>query len=1160
LSEVATYYQALASGSPLFLPSPRPYRDYIAYLRAKDPEAANAFWSRYLAGFQTPTVVPSEAHLGGLAPGYRSVSLHLEKEETSALVETAKSEQVTLNTLVQLAWGVVLGRYSGSDDVVYGATTSGRPVDLPGAETMVGLFINTIPVRVRLEEEAAVGELARRVQGEQLEARSFEYTPLTTVQGLSEVGRGRGLFESLLVYENYPTSGYGVGGGGVEITEVRSYERTNYPLTLVVGPGERLHLGLAYETARLTESGALRLLGQVERVLGQMALRPRGLVRELEVLTAGEVERQLVAWNDTGSEGREERPLQRLFEEQVARTPLAAALSLGGESLTYRALDEDANRLAHLLISRGVAPGSIVAICLERSFDLITAMLASLKCGAAFLCLDPAYPRERLAFMLDDSAATPLLTDSEHLAHLEGVAQSAICLDREREVLVQLAPERPEVEVEAGDLAYVIYTSGSTGTPKGVLLEHGGLSNLTHFLTAYLDLGPGSRVLQFASPSFDAAVSEVAMALASGACLVLADRDTLTAPDELAALLEREAVTMVTLPPSLLRYLPRRPLPELGTIISAGEACSGEIVEAWGSGRRLLNGYGPSEATVAASYWDSGGEPCPWRSVPIGRPIANVQMHVLDAAMRPLPLGTVGELYVGGAGVGRGYLNRPELTAERFVDSPFAVGERLYRTGDLARWLPDGSVACLGRADNQVKVRGFRVELGEVESALRSHPAVREAVVTVGRSDGSEARLVAYVVSEDGNELDVTDLREHVRLSLPDYMVPALFVAMEQLPLSPNGKVDREALPDPETAGVLRAGGYVPPRDLVELRLVRIWEDVLGTAPIGVTDDFFALGGHSLLAVRLVALMAQRLGHEVPIATLFQAPTVEQLAGLLRRRTPAAESSSLVEFRTQGSRPPLFFIHPSGGSAHWYADLARHVDADRPFYGVQAAGIQPGGVLHTTVEDMARYCVKAMREVQAHGPYHLGSWSMGVAVAYEAACMLMAAGEEVALLALVDQGPTQPAVLYTDEADYLADVFRGHIPITAAALRQLPAGERIPAMLAEGKRVGFIYPDITLAQFERFVTVLRTHHDAWRAYRPGTYAGRVDVFRASERPADSDEPADLGWGELALGGVEVHEVSGDHLSIMHEPGVIELARLLDACLSRARGAMVEAVV
>ncbi len=1150
--EVMALYGAFSRGEDPKLDPPRPFRDYIVWLRRQDTEAAERFWRQTLEGFVAPTpfVVDTPPNDQEMA-GYGEAEIYLSKVTTDTLKALAQQHRLTLNTLVQAAWALLLSRYSGEKDVVFGATVSGRPPDLAGSEFMLGLFINTLPMRVHIPEGVDLMTWLDTLQSRQLEMRQYEYSPLVEIQGWSEVARGQPLFNSILVYENYPTSStLQSGDGPLRIEDIESIEQTNYPLNLIAGADDRLMLRIIYERARFEDATAARMLGHLDTLLGAMIANPGASPEALPVLTEPERRQILVEWNATATPFPDQTAVHHLFEQQAAADPEAIALRFQGDSMTYDELNGRANQLARVLGEVGVTTGTLVGLCLERSFDMIVALLGILKAGGAYLPLDADYPRERLAYMLADSQAPVLVTHSALLERLPADGVATVCVDRDAERIAAQDDGNLDLDVGPEDLAYVIYTSGSTGQPKGVLLAHRGVCSLMGAVADVFDISAATRMLQFSSLSFDASVVEILGTLTNGGRLCLARRETLLSPGELVELVQGEGITILHMPPSLLTLLDPEAFETVETVASVGEACPPQLARQWSRRYRFLNGYGPTEATVATSICTIAHLPVDAPRVPIGGPLANTQVYVLDGRMQPVPVGVPGELYVSGIGLARGYLNRPELTAERFVPNPFSEepGARMYKAGDLVRWLEDGTLDFLGRIDHQVKIRGFRVELGEIEAALTSQLGVAAAVVLLREDRPGNKRLVAYLQPEKNTILEPSSIRRQLEKTLPDYMVPQDWVILDRLPLTPNGKVDRHALPAPDGDRTVVSADHVAARDALEVHLTQIWEEVLGVERVGVTDSFFDLGGHSLLAVRAMAKIQERLGETLSLADFFRAPTIEQLAMAIRERKGAL-ASLLVPLREGDGRRPLFFIHPSGGSVHWYADLARHLPKERPFYGIQAQGLDGKAPLDTHIEDMAARYINAIKTVQPDGPYLLGSWSLGVIIAYEMARQLEQQNEQVAFLGLLDQGPSLPLAAPRNQAEYLADTFGQHVPVTLADLNPLTEEDQIAHLFGEAKRVRFLMPDVTLEQFGHFVHMLRTQSEAWRNYRVQPYSGRITLFRARKRPKGERKAApDLGWGDLARGGVEIHQVPGDHLQMVHEPWVRILERRLTSCL------------
>ena len=784
-AELTVLYEAAWAGRDAPLPPARPYRDYIAWRQAQDPDAARKYWTERLTGFWSPTLFASGAPAD--ANQYSEYKTCLPSNLTIELKQFAQQHRMTLNTVIQAAWAVVLGRHTGSEDVVYGSIVSGRPATLPGVESILGLFINTIPVRARLPADAPVIDWLTGLHGEQMAAREFEHTSLVDIHGWSKVPRNTPLFDTVVGLENYPVTAPGARQPE-SAADVRHFQRTNYPLAIAILPGDRLELVFLYDGS-FDRPGIERLSSQYTQILQGIIADPNQRVRDLSLLTEPEREQLLVTWNATRRDYPRDRCLHELFEAQVEATPDAVALMMGAEELTYAALNARANQLAAHLRTLGVGPEILVGIAIERSIEMLVAVLGVLKAGGAYVPLDPTYPSERIAFMLEDTGAPVLLTQARLLDRLPEHGARVICLDADWPTIAAHAPDNVPSGATPDNLAYVIYTSGSTGRPKGVMVEHRSLSNCMTEEARELDGRRDSRVLQFSTFSFDGWAFEMMLAFGAGARLCLAPRERLTPGPELVATLRDQQITSVLFPPSALSVLPDSDIPSLTCLNVAGEACPPAVVARWAQGRRFFNLYGPTETTCYCTFARFDG---PVKRTHIGRPIANVDLYILDPNRQPVAIGMTGELYVGGPGLARGYLNRPELTREKFVEHPFSTeaGARLYRTGDLARYLPDGNVEFLGRGDHQIKLRGFRIELGEVESVLLEHGTVRDAVAIAREHSPDDRRLVAYLVPNNG-PIPIDELKAHLRRKLPEYMVPSTFIQLASLPRSPSGKCDR---------------------------------------------------------------------------------------------------------------------------------------------------------------------------------------------------------------------------------------------------------------------------------------------------------------------------------------------------------------------------------
>jgi amino acid adenylation domain-containing protein len=947
MREVLQVYESLTKGEELQLePVPR-FRKYISWLEKQDMFGAEKFWRQYLQGFRSPTTIGLGRKVAPEDAGYGKELLRLDDALSSAIQECVRKHRVTLSTIVQGAWAVALSRYSGEDDVLFGVTVSGRPAELPDVERMIGLFINTLPLRVRVDPELPVIEILKRVQMDHADLRRFEYTPLVQAQSVSEVDRGSPLFESIFVFENYPVDASVQNGlSGVEVADLTSFERTNYPLTLVAASRGNVTLEIAYEKSRFDRTTVQRILEHLQTLLAQIAYHPEQPIRRLKLLSGHQEEEILSGWS------RANEPvdmgglcIHELFEKQVHRQPDAIAIVFGEERLTYGELNRRSNQLANFLKKQGVGPDKFVGLSVDRSIEMLVGILGVLKAGGAYVPIDPSYPSDRIRFMVEDSGVRFMLTQESISGEMVDASVHRICLDADWGEISRESDSYPKNGVTPRNLAYMIYTSGSTGRPKGVLIEHRGVTNLVSHLKAGWGVESGTRVLQFSSVSFDASVAEFFVGLLSGASLHITPKDVAMSPSDLHQKMSDDGINVVLLPPTMLSVLSDKDLPEMRTISSGGESCPWEVANRWAQGRKFVNAYGPTEITVASCWYSVNGKVRGATTVPIGRPTGNVKMYLVDEWMNLVPVGVPGEVYIGGVGVARGYNGRPKLTAERFIPDPYSseAGSRVYRTGDLARYLDDGSIEYLGRLDNQVKIRGFRIELGEVEARMEEYPDVRRAVVDV-REDGSgEKRLVGYFVAHNNTSPEPGELQEYLGNLLPEYMVPSAYVELQAFPLSPSGKVDRRMLPAPGREQMSRAAVYSPPRTPTEEIVAGIWASVLGVERAGVHDDFFDLGGHSLRATQAAARIRDAFTMDLPIQAVFENRTVAALAKAIdaARQEEQKRLAPPLQPVTRDGELPLSFAQ----QRLWFLD---QLEPGSPMYNIPLA-LRIEGPLEVTV-------------------------------------------------------------------------------------------------------------------------------------------------------------------------------------------------------------------
>jgi amino acid adenylation domain-containing protein len=1153
------------------LPPPLPFRNLVAQARLGVSQREHEdFFRKQLGDVDEPTAPFGLLDVHGDGTGIEESKMVLDESVARRLRKQARRLGVSAASLCHLAWALVLSRVSGREDVVFGTVLFGRMQGGAGSDRTMGLFMNTLPVRIRVGEEgveASVRQTHMQLGG----LMRHEHASLALAQRCSGVPAPTPLFSALL---NYRHSSDGLrtlsekkGQAWQGIRYISWEERTNYPLILsVTDTGEDFVL----TTQAATSVGPMRVCEFMHTALNSLveALEntPGKAVSRLEVLGGQERQRVLYGWNQTAMDYPREVSLAELIETQVAKTPNATAVIFGEQSLTYGELNQRANELAWELVKRGAGPEKVVGIFLDRSLDMVVALLAVLKSGAAYLPLDPYLPQARLAWMTEDSGLEVLVTQRKFKSAVPPQADSIVMdesggwhTNRREDLGIAVGPEH---------LAYLMYTSGSTGKPKGVQVPRGALVNFLWSVRERLNFSFRDRLLAVTTISFDIAGLEIWLPLLSGARVIVASREAAMDGWQLKALLERHEITFMQATPATWWLLMDCGWSGKADMVAicGGEALPRELAERLESRvSRLWNFYGPTETTIWSTAYEVKNNSGP---VPVGRPLGNTQCYILDSQRQSVPMGVMGELYIAGDGLARGYLNRAELTAEKFVHNPFSSdpAARMYRTGDLARYLPDGNIEYLGRTDHQVKIRGFRIELGEIETALKRHAGIEQAVVAVREEIPNNKRLVAYFVSSDEQSPGHSELRNLLKQHLPDYMVPSDYVALRELPLTPNGKIDRKALPPP---GGTRAEDprYVAPRDAFEQHLCEAWATVLGVEKVSIHDNFFDLGGNSLLAVQLW-LRVQRIlpGEQLPLSALLEAPTVEQFAVRLRSGKPD-QYQPLVRMRAGTSaRPPFFCVHGRGGNVLNMRPLAMALPADLPFYCFQAKGLD-GSQPFESVEKTARCYVEEMRRVQPHGPYYLGGTCYGGLVAFEMAQTLEELGEAVAALVLLDTA--NPAFLksLSKRARFFGSVqFYGRRAAWhARTILSKPMDRWLEYINGRGKGL-YEYirksdEEAALATAERemaeaagtplgekLIRIIRANHIAASKFVPKPYRGDVLIFRASERYLKPFDDYYLGWGSITRGGIECFEIEGDHMSILEQPAVELLAKKLDAKL------------
>ena len=896
LEEVFAHYAAFCRGRDLRLKEAQPYKQYVDWIQQQDPEQAEDYWRRSLAGITSPTSLGIARNTGPTNGKHhtRFSERKLSSDLSNKLRSVSREQYLTPSTLAHGAWAILLSRYSGEQNVLFGSIVSGRPPALREVTRMVGLFINSLPLRTDIDGEKPVNVWLRELQEQQADMREYAYSSLSEIQRWSEIPSPQNLFESILIFENYPTKtslqeeiGPAISKQslGLQVVSVDGFDHPGFPMCVAVGAARTISLQAFYDGRLFDQPTVDRMLNHFENLLEAICRNPTQRIRQLPLLSEAEEREAIVEWNNTQREFPATQSVSELFERQAALRPDAVAVVHGDKQLSYGELNRRANQLAHYLKKQGVGPEVVVGLCTERSLEMVVGLLGILKAGGAYLPLDPDYPQQRLEYMLSDAQAGLVLAQGSSLDQLPVHLGLTIALDEEWETIAAESDQNPACETDAENLAYVIYTSGSTGQPKGIGITHEAINRLV-LGTDYVQLMPEDRVAQASTISFDAATFEIWGPLLNGARVVIVDKEVALSPHKFELLLRDERISTLFLTTALFNRLAQnsgKAFQGLKHLLFGGELVDPRWVRAvleQGPPERLLHVYGPTESTTYATWELVEKVSENAETVPIGKPLANTTMYVLDQWLLPVPVGVRGELYIGGDGLARGYVNDPSRTAERFVPHPFGAGERLYRTGDEVRYLDNGHVEFLGRYDQQVKVRGFRIELGEIEAALVSHPGVREAVITVHEEN---AGLVGYVVGAEGESwlsserLAGAELRAFLRERLPEYMVPHRWVVLDHLPLNANGKVDRDRLP--ALSGVVEAEygddtEWTPVEELV----AGIWSEVLKLKAVGRAENFFELGGHSLLATQVISHVREKLGVEVELRRLFEEPTVRDFS------------------------------------------------------------------------------------------------------------------------------------------------------------------------------------------------------------------------------------------------------------------------------------------
>jgi amino acid adenylation domain-containing protein len=1187
--ELGVLYEAFSKGqdSPL-APLPIQYPDFAVWQRrclqgeALDREIE--YWREQLRGLavlELPTDRPRPP-----VQGYRGnqKGFTLSSSLLQALNNLSRREGATLFMTLLAAFQTQLHRYSGQQDIAVGSPIANR--SCKELEGLIGFFVNTLVMRTKLEGNPSFRELLRRVREVALEAYAHQNLPFEKL--VEELNPERDpsrspLFQVVLVLQNADDSMLSLPGIIVEQkTQNTGTAKFDLLMELEEKP-EGLAGSLEYNTDLFDDATIERMIGHFRTLLEGIVANPDQQVSELPLLTEAERRQLMVEWNDTRTDYPRDACVHPLFEAQVERAPDAVAIVFEGETFTYRELNARANRLAHYLIKHGVGPDVLVGICVKRSLEMAVGLLGILKAGGAYVPLDAEYPRERLEFMVRDTGIRILLTQSPLMGSMPAGVKELFCLDADWNKLEAESDLNPAGGAGPENLAYVMYTSGSTGTPKGVEVLHRGIVRLV-MNAGYARFHKDERYLQLATISFDASTFEIWAPLLHGASCVICPA-ALPSPEQLGELIRNHRVSTLWLTASLFNMIisdAPETLQGVSQLLIGGEQLSTphvRLAQEKLDGVQIINGYGPTESTTFTCCYTIPGGITPETVLPIGRPIANTQVYILDGNLNPMPVGIPGEIYIGGDGLARGYLNRPELTAEKFIADPFSAGEgsRLYKTGDLARYRPDGNIEFLGRLDHQVKLRGYRIELGEIEAVLCQHPGISASAVMLREDAPGDKRLVAYVAlkTRGAAQVESSELRRFLHQKLPDYMIPSVFVPMDAMNLTSSGKVDRRALPVPELHRPEMEENLIPPQNDIEKTLAAIWAKALGVEHISIHDNFFDLGGHSLRATQVISQIRRTFNVDLPLRQLFDTPTVAGLAqqvqsGLgMKRQKHVNIAPSIIQIQKNGSNPPLFILHDLIGDVNFAHQLAVNLGASQPVYGFHNTFGTIDSSSERRLEELASRYVEDLVAFQPNGPFCLAGYSFGGFLAYEMARQLSSRGLQVGHLAIIDTGPSFPNMLSIKEKLAGIPNFLKNIPwwVWEDFLTSKPSEfyQRLCRKIGEvGKRwkrnfnsksrkadIADLEDIFELSKLsQNTVRIMQYHLKLLQDYQSLPYSGPLTLYRARTQPLFRLTKDDLGWRRIVSKGIEIVEIPGNHATIINEPNVRVLAKFIYAALKK----------
>ena len=1174
VKEICNCYEAYLQGRE-FSNESMQYADISAWLNelleSEDTETGREYWQKQDVSSVLNGKIPLENYSSDeLRFEPQSLTLEVDSNTITKLETLARKYDTSISVFLLACWQIQLWRFTEQSDIVVGTASDGRKYQ--ELKNALGLLTNYLPIHSHLEENLHFKELLKKVK-ETLSLGHKWQEYFSWEQFVYK--NGNGVEPPFLPFcFDFQEQLANCVVGNVLFSLYKQYtcvDRFKVKLS-GVRLDECLLLEFHYDSNLFTLKNIKIISEQYLTLLESAIAYPDNAISDLRMCSDRQRQRLLIEFNDTHTDYPKDKCIHSLFEEQVERTPEAVAVVFEDQQLTYRELNNRANQLAQYLKTLGVGAETLVGICVERSLEMVVGILAVFKVGGAYVPLDPNYPSERLVYMLQDARVSILLTQQKLPKDLTDCQVNIIYLDTDWEKIASKANDNPNIQVKPENLAYVIYTSGSTGLPKGVAIEHRQLFNYFNSIQTVINLPEGTNYATVSTIAADLGNTIIFSSLCGGGCLHIISDEQIINAKGLADYFGRNFIDCLKIVPSHLkalltskagaRIIPRQRL------ILGGESTSWESIEQVqqiAPKCQIINHYGPTETTVGVLTYQIEGVPEARQSstVPIGRPLANTQIYLLDSKKQPTAIGVPGEVYIGGAGLARGYFHRPQLTAEKFIPNPFSndLKSRLYKTGDLARYLPDGNIEYIGRVDNQVKIRGFRIELSEIEAVLSQYPHVKQVMVITSEDASGDKQLIAYIVSDAEENPSISNLRQFLKEKLPKYMVPATFMYLNAFPLTPNGKIDRRALPVPDLNKTAMDNRFLRSFDLIEQQLAEIWSEVLNLYPIGIKDNFFELGGHSLLAVQLMAKIEQQFQINLPLSVLFQNSTIQQLATFLRQPADTSIWSPLVAVKPSGSKKPFFCVPGTGGNPLYFYFLAHHLGSEQPFYGLQALGLDGESKPHTQVETMATCYIEAIQSIQPEGPYLLGGHSFGCNVAFEMAQQLQKLGHEVSLLALFDTPVLNANSINTklqhigeDNAFWLNRVglvmeqlYETSLNISYEVLKSLESEEEQLRYFQEKLQMANILPDeIGIKQLWGFVQVYKTQSNIIYQPKETEIINQITCFIASgeNKTYEDLENKALTWERFCKLPVNIHVVPGEHMTMLNEPHVRVLAKKL----------------